>query len=331
MLRIEVSPQDLMASRFAISPLIETVHALWVLSGNREAGVLRDWAERSREPYARLAETVPGLRALVAVFRHKEYTPDFIAPPPAGVGVTFESEIEVVRSTPAERAQQEITRTLCGRRWPPEPTMRILRSPDVVPIFADALEAAWRRLVEPEWPRFNAILERDVVQRAGRLATYGWAAALDDLHPRVRWRADGDAGGHIEANVGARDGTHRLGGRGLLFVPSVFNHGVAAYLDDPWPYALVYPARGTAAPQSGPDGLGRLIGRTRTAILTELEAPATTTQLAARLGLSIGGTGDHIGALRDAGLIMGVRTGRSVLYQRTPLGDALANPSAHRP
>lgn len=331
MLRVEVSPQDVVASRFAISPLVETLHALWTLSGKRDAGVLRDWVARAREPYARLYETEPALRALLALFVPRQYNADFIAPPPTGVNVTFEAELEAMRATPPEQAHAEIARNLQGRQPPPEPIMRVLRGPDVVAMFADVLEAVWHKILAADWPRFHAILERDVVQRAGQLATYGWRAALNDLNPRVRWRDDDVTTGHIEVAVGAAEGTHRLGGRGLLFLPSVFVQDMGVYLEDAWPYALLYPARGVAAPQGGAGGLARLIGRTRTTILTELEVPATTTQLAARLGLSIGGTGDHIAALREAGLITGVRTGRSVLYQRTPLGDSLANPSAHRP
>ncbi|GII85496.1 ArsR family transcriptional regulator [Sphaerisporangium siamense] len=321
---IEVGPQDVMASRFAVSPLIETMHALRILSGHQEPGVHARWAERARAPYARLLRERPALAALAVLFRRGDYSADFIAPPPSGVNVAFEDELAVMRATPLAQARDEIARNLLGRPAAPPDLVAVLDRPDVVTLLADVLEAAWQGIVRPEWPRLQAILERDVVQRAGRLATYGWAAALEDLSPKVRWHTEG-AAGHIRVRMesAGEDRRHRLGGRGLLFVPSVFGHGVGAYLEHVWPYALVYTARGIAAEPVPAKGLARLIGRTRAEVL--LTVPATTTQLAALLGLSVGGAGDHVAALREAGLITGARVGRSVLYRRTPLGDALVN------
>ena len=59
---------------------------------------------------------------------------------------------------------------------------RILISDRAAGYVADVLAAAWRALLEPEWRTLRAILERDVVYRAGQLASKGWAAALTDLH-----------------------------------------------------------------------------------------------------------------------------------------------------
>jgi DNA-binding transcriptional ArsR family regulator len=111
-------------------------------------------------------------------------------------------------------------------------------------------------------------------------------------------------------------------------------------VDPPWPPALIYPARGVAAlwEQSGRaapgraapgrerpgTALDRLLGPSRAAVLIALEEPASTTQLVATLGQSLGGIGDHLAVLREAGLISRARSGRSVLYRRTPVGDALA-------
>ncbi|MEU0571972.1 winged helix-turn-helix domain-containing protein [Nonomuraea sp. NPDC005983] len=320
-MRIEVTPQDVVASRFAISPLIETMHAQWVLEGRAETVVHRRWAERRRATYRELERRHPVLRMLAAIAGNKgSDNVDFIAPPPAGLSVPFETELAAVRETPTEQAHEEIARSLAHRPPVSGHTRALLLGPDVVGLVADAYEALWREIISADWPRFHAILERDVVQRAGRLATYGWASALDDLSEQVRWHGDG----HIELGLSSPNSLHRLGGRGLLFLPSAFISAVGVYLEEAWPHALVYPARGIAAePPGRTAGLAVLIGRTRARILVELAVPATTTHLAALLGQSVGTTGGHLSALRGTGLVSGTRTGRSVLYARTPLGDAL--------
>ncbi|MGP3911147.1 DUF5937 family protein [Nonomuraea sp. 10N515B] len=324
---IEVTPQDLVASRFAISPLIETMHAQWVLAGRAEAGVHGQWVRRWRETYREVVRDHPALRAAGAISGNMgDANVDFIAPPPTAVDVPFEVELSSMRATPLEQAHEEIARVLAERRVP-DWVRDLLLGPDVVELLADAYEALWTEIISHEWPRFRAILQRDVAQRAGRLAAYGWEAALEDLSPRVHWQRSG----RIELEMKSISGPRRLGGKGLLFLPSAFMRTIAVYLEDAWPYAMIYPARGIAAAPPVPDAdLSSLIGRSRARILAELAEPATTTQLAALLGQSVGTTGEHVAALRRTGLIIGTRTGRSVLYVRTPLGDALikgAHPS----
>ncbi|MFG1704719.1 DUF5937 family protein [Nonomuraea sp. M3C6] len=318
---IEVTPQDLVASRFAISPLIETMHAQWVLAGRAEAGVHGQWAGRWRGTYRELVREHPALRAAAAISGNLgDSNVDFVAPPPTAVDVPFEAELASMRATPLEQAHAEITRVLAGRPVPGW-VRDLLLGPQVVERLADAYEALWTEILSHEWPRFRAVLQRDVAQRAGRLAAYGWAAALEDLSPRVHWRR----GGRIEIELLSAGGPRQLGGKGLLFLPSAFMRTIAVYLEDAWPYAMIYPARGIAtAPPAADADLSALIGRSRARILAELSEPATTTQLAALLGQSLGTTGGHLAALRRTGLITGTRTGRSVLYARTPLGDALA-------
>jgi DNA-binding transcriptional ArsR family regulator len=66
-----------------------------------------------------------------------------------------------------------------------------------------------------------------------------------------------------------------------------------------------------------------IAGRTRARLLTAIDAPRATTELATALGLSPGGVSAHLIALRDAGLLTGVRQVQAVLYARTPLADQL--------
>ncbi|MGW8379795.1 winged helix-turn-helix domain-containing protein [Streptomyces sp. ODS28] len=330
MLAIEVGPVDVAHTRYAISPLGEAMNALRVASGKQPAGALRPWADRIAPRYERLLRETPAVEALTALFRHGGYNADFVHPPPSGPDADFAGELAAVRATPPHQVRAEIARNLAGMRTPPRRVQRILDAPDVRTRLADAVEATWYALVGPDWPRLRTVLERDLVHRAGHLAMYGWAAALSDLDPRVAWRSEG-AEGVIEVRTGSRTvwERHQLGGRGLLLMPTVFGT-LISYVDPPWPYALVYPARGVAAllgpppAQGGAAALARLVGPARAQVLRALAVPATTTQLVRQLGLSLGAVGGHLAVLRASGLVTGTRTGRSVRYERTALGETLA-------
>ena len=326
-LRINVRNEDLTMSRFALSPLWELTQALRLLPGGSrqpDEPVLRRWLLRVRDRYRALAgETdLDVIRALSP----PGWGADFLAPVPASVHTTIGDLLDQVRSTPADQAQREVATALARQPRVDPRIERILTSDRAAGYVADVLAAAWLALLEPEWRTLRAILERDVVYRAGQLASKGWAAALDGLHADLDWRRGG-----IELTRWRTDEGAALDGRGLLFIPSVFVWpGLALSLDPPWPPALIYPARGVSAlwerpSQAGPGtALDRLLGTSRAAILLALQDPASTTQLAATLGQSLGGIGDHLAVLREAGLIARARSGRSVLYRRTPVGDALA-------
>lgn len=100
----------------------------------------------------------------------------------------------------------------------------------------------------------------------------------------------------------------------------------------PDPPQLAYPARGIGTlweprtPVAG-EAVAAVLGRSRTLLLTELDTPASTTVLAQRSGLSAAGVSQHLTALRNAGLVTAHRAGRSVLYARTSVADALLTPA----
>ncbi|QKG22495.1 ArsR/SmtB family transcription factor [Actinomadura verrucosospora] len=324
MYRIEVGQGDLAASRFGIAPLNEAITAIGLAAGRAPAGPVRPWVELARPRYAAIAAD-PAVRALAFLRRRHGYMADFIQPPPARPNLTVAEQLAVARATPLGQAREEIARNLDGLPAPEDDVRDVLDAPDVVRRLTDALEAAWGALVEPDWPVLRSILEQDIVHRAGRLAAYGWAEALDGLSRQVRWR-----GGAIEVDI-PDEGAYRLDGAGLMFVPTVFSElGVA--LERDWPYTLMYRARGVAAlwegrEPRGDDALARLLGRTRADLLRALAEPATTTWLGARLRLSLGGVGDHLAVLRASGLVTRERSGRSVLYRRTAVGDVLVGAS----
>lgn len=314
MLRFEVGTEDLAHSRFALSPAFELACLLRLLSrGGR--GLPAGWSARVRPAYQRLRRETE-LDSVHAITNARQGAA-FVVPPPQGMGQTWADDLATIAATPSKLARKEIGRALGDR----EPDVT-LRSKDVVRRLAEILDVAWRELLAPDWPLLRAIGERDVVHRAGQLSSGGWTGALGGLAGKIRW-----SDGAIEV-PGYRDKAVRPDG-GLLLVPSVLIWpGGAAFTEPPWPATLVYPARGSAAlhephPVTSPQALAQLLGRSRALVLMALDAPASTSQLASTLGLAIGAVGNHLAVLRDSGLVDRARSGRSVLYRRTPLGDAV--------
>jgi len=322
MLRIEVGPDDLAASRFAISPMGELESLLRKLDGPRSrtpsGAAIRSsrWAHR----YAPVRHTLDA--RVLAALRPVGWGPDLITPPPSGMARGPADDLAVIRATPSAIARAQIDRALQITGPVDDDVRAVLGQRNVTAWLGDALERIWLLLLAPDWPLLLAIAERDVLHRADRLARGGWAGALDDLHPSLRW-----AGGAVEI-LGRPDETTALDGRGLMFVPSVFMHpNLATYTEPPWQPAVVYPARGSAAlwetQTTTLRALARLLGPSRADVLAQLESPASTTQLVRVTGHTLGAVGDHLRVLREAGLVTRARQGRSVIYRRTPIGDAL--------
>jgi DNA-binding transcriptional ArsR family regulator len=71
-------------------------------------------------------------------------------------------------------------------------------------------------------------------------------------------------------------------------------------------------------------GMLGLVGRVRAVLLTALAEPASTTGLAARVGIPVSSVSEHLTILRATGLVSTTRTGRYLVHQRTALGMALA-------
>lgn len=310
---LRVHAENLAATRFALSPLAETIGALALLASGRRPAQLGVWVGRHRAAFHDLARD-PVVAALGATLTSgARWMPDFLVPPPPGMHTRVRDELAVVAATPPERARADLALG-AGGTCPPA-----LDRPDVAERTASALSRVWNRLVEPDWARTRAVLERDVVHRAGLLATYGWARALDGLSARIRWLGDGrleiNRYDHPDRSVGDAD---------VLLVPCSFGDGWLGIAPQQ-AYTIVYPARGIHAPATpaAHDSIDRLIGPTRSAVLRSLDGPATTSQLAAQLELSLATVSTHLAVLHAAGIVSRTRTGRSVLYARTDLGAGL--------
>ncbi|MFF3333798.1 DUF5937 family protein [Streptomyces sp. NPDC002888] len=321
--RLHFGEDDFLRCRFAVSPLWETQEVARTLKRPDRHGYHAPWLRRARE-----AADALDLSGLWLLMPRRGHSPDWLSPPPVGPAVGFEDEIAVVRAADPEAAREDTARSLAdtpgalgspwGRAWLADPARMIAE-------LADTLQEIWHTLVEPDWPRLRALLEADVAFHSRRLAEVGLGGLLPEINRRCGWHA-----GTLTVDSEGEHERH-LSGRGLVLMPSVFSWpDVVTGFDPPWQPTLVYPARGIGALWSEPadhtpDALVRLLGRGRATVLTALTDPATTTALAHRLALAPSSVSAHLTTLRDAGLLVARRYGHQVLYERTPLGMALAS------
>jgi hypothetical protein len=320
MITLRFGPAALANVRFAISPLVEVRRSRRLLDDPAGGALHLPWVVEARRLTADL-----DLSLLRALDPTGVYTPDFVSPPPDTPLAELEDELAVVAATPPEQARAEVERAY--RRKPPLPAVLEPFVADPVTGLAEVVEllgAYWDRALAPHWGRVRALLEGDVLHRARQMADGGAERLFADVDPTVSW-ADGVLSivkGTIEQDVDLED-------RGLLFVPSAFAWPDVVLVTDPkWQPTIVYPARGvgtlweTSGP-AAPEALGALLGKVRAGVLMALDRPRSTTDLAHALGVSAGGVSQHLGVLREAGLVHGHRVGRSVLYLRSPAGDGL--------
>ncbi|MGW0390847.1 DUF5937 family protein [Streptomyces sp. NPDC003042] len=318
-------PGDLLRCRFAVSPRWETHEAVRTLLRPRRHAYHLPWLQGIRAAADGL-----DLRPLWLLMPRAGHNPDFISPPPIGPSVTFEDELARVRAADPQAVREDLRRALACTPGALESDIgqRMLADPArAVRELADLTERAWLALVAPHWPRLRGLLEADILFHSRRLAAGGLEALFDGLHPDLRWHGDTDTLTIARATHHDRS----LAGQGLVLMPSAFGWpDVVGGFDAPWQPTLVYPARGigalwTAVSGPAPRALAGLLGRARAEVLCALREPASTTTLAHRLGLAPSTVSAHLKALRAAGLLTPSRHGHQVLYERTPLGIALAS------
>lgn len=311
--------------RFAISPMWEMTRSVKALKDPAGSALHLPWIEQTLPRLAGL-----DLAPLLALQSAPEYHPDFVNPPPSSPVVEFEDELETMLATPDEQIVAEIRYAYQGEQLPEVLERFIERPRSAIEDLAALMREYWERAHADHWPRMRSLLEPDVLYRSRQIADGGTARLFCDLDPGVSWsdgvlRIDGSCKGQMDVDE-----------RGLLLVPSVFVWPkVTALTLEPWQPTVVYPARGVGMLWSpdectAPEALERLVGRTRAALLSALDSPRSTTELAGELGLTAGGVSQHLAVLRDAGLVSGRRVARSVLYLRYEQGDALVDGSTSR-
>jgi DNA-binding transcriptional ArsR family regulator len=318
MIEYKFRTEDLSRVRFAISPLWETAAAIRALRNPSVGSHHLPWVKRIRPHLRELDLSLP-----LALLPRTGYMADFLTPPPISPLMSFEEEVETVRATPLDLVRQDV-QYLLEDGIPREQLQPFLDDPEgAVQRLGDALEAFWSAAMEPDWGRIQSLLEADILYRSRRLAEGGLDLLFSDLHGEVTWSGDVLT---IQCTCAVPE--LDLAGRGLVLSPTAFSpHKTSAMTEEPWQPTVIYPARGVAllweeaAP--APEALAKVLGRSRAALLTDLDAPRTTTDLAIRLDMTPGGVSQHLTALKDSGFVTARRNGRTVLYCRSELADQL--------
>ena len=319
---LSFTADDLAQVRFAPSPMWEVVTSFRIL---REPGlypVHGPWFDQVRPRLAACGLLNGRLATLIPAHG---YLPDFLNPPPTGATPTLAAELDVIRATPYAQLVADLD-YLGHRHGPRGPFVQKLRDHPETAMeeLINEIRQYWDTAIAPYWSRIKTVLEADVFHRARQVAEHGAVRLFNELHPDVSW------------NSGTLQMLHRRrilcrddNAPGLILVPSVFAWGKiltrAGAGDVP---QLCYGSRGVGTlferRSSGPsESIAAVLGRSRALLLAELEAPASTTELASRTGMSAGGVSEHLMALRGAGMVSAHRTGRSVLYARTSVADSL--------
>ncbi|MCF6525148.1 helix-turn-helix transcriptional regulator [Streptomyces sp. JJ36] len=323
MISFVLGVEDLADTRFALSPLHETLFSLRVLQDPGLSPLHLPWR---RSVLGSLGTLDTGL--LMSLVAQRRTLPDFLTPNPQSFAPSFDEQLAVVRQSSCARVRHDLRLAHA-----PDPVPEALRDATAAEDAAVAglrdaicalLRRYWEVAVEPVWPQMRLVLEADMTYRARRLALGGARQLFADMHPNLHWQ-DGELFVHKMIS------RHRVvaSDRGLLLLPSVFAHKPAPPVSPDEPPSLVYPSRGVATlwgsemPAPDPAALTSLLGAPRARLLGLLEEPLPTAELARRLRVTPSAVSQHLRVLHSTGLVTRTRDGRHVLYRRSSLGDRL--------
>ncbi|WP_405164587.1 DUF5937 family protein [Nocardia sp. NBC_01499] len=322
-LSIDLGVGELAATRFAISPLSETVSGLQQLAGRqRQTGNL-PWLRWAADELAAAPLDLPRTWPLIANGRAS--WPEFLVPAPMGTESSITDDLEALQRTSAEQVRASLRRVF-GHTLPESIAALAARPIAGLGAIAAELLAAHDRLIAPHWPRIRAVLDADVSYRARHLVTGGAEKLFADLHSDLHWR---DSRLILRRTRWQSERPVTLGPGGLVLIPVVLGTpDVLIKMRTSTQTTVRYPARGigalwTAGKQAPAGSAVRLLGRVRTELLETLRSPATTADLARMFGVTPSAVSQHLRVLRDSGLIARERSGRNVLYVTTALGIRL--------
>jgi DNA-binding transcriptional ArsR family regulator len=322
-IKIYVTPDDLLETRFAYSPLVELSNSFQVLVTPAYHPLYRRWVDEALR--ALHGVELPFMESLILPHdplpRHN-YVPDFLTPTPTIVQLSLEPELEQLMNLPDEIIHASIHRLIENAGESEIRLFFLNYTREAVYCLVEELRLYWRRTLESHWNRLTAILDGDVLYHARRLAVEGPEEMLRSMHPKLTFRD-----GMIEL-LKNRDEEFHLEGRGMQLVPSIFAGDMLSYqLVPEWQPMLLYSPRGLGLWQQSVrernPSLELALGEGRARVLQTLATPSNTGEIARRLDISAGAASQHLSRLQQAGLVEPNRSGRRVYYRLTDRGAQL--------
>ncbi|UXW85325.1 helix-turn-helix domain-containing protein [Microbacterium azadirachtae] len=315
-----LSPGDIQAVRFGISPGHELAHAVRVLLRPEQYPLAWGWLKNVRD---RLPGDAFGV--LAHVIGADGYMPDFVTTT-ARWDLGPDDELAALREAPLAGMRVDLGKMVVRSSGRRQDALRRMQDDPAWAraMIADAWAEVWEAAMAPVWPQLERILRSDIAVRSRTIATEGLAAMASGIHPQVSW---GDGSVRVRLRRHSEDVDCR--GGGLVLVPSVMSSwGCMVITEPPAQPTLFYPARGvTAGWAADAEDLVRaleaLIGPVRAGILFTAHVPRTTSRVAAEAGIAVSTASHHLTVLRDAGLIVSTRDGARMMHLRAPLGEAL--------
>jgi DNA-binding transcriptional ArsR family regulator len=315
---------ELARTRFAISPLSETLSGLQLLGSRDHRDSNLRWIRWARDTLADRPLQLP--RTWPLIVSDRPSWPEFLFPAPTDAETTIEESLAALRRTTARQVRASLRRVFGDGLPAAAAELATHPSAGLAAITAE-LQQAHDQLIAPHWARIRAVLDADIAYRAKQLAAGGADQLFTDLHPDLRWKR-----GRLTLDHDPRDRTIIPKRAGLVLLPVVLgpsNVLIKGFTSTQ--ITLRYPARGvgtlwTAGTRPVHGSTIRLLGRQRAALLEALRSPANTTDLARALSVTPSAISQHLRVLRQSGLITGERIGRTVLYLTTERGLDLLDP-----
>ena len=313
MLTIAVSTDDVASVRFAPNAVWESFSSIRAIAH-----------PRSHLLHSRLAKLLPArpdfdLGLLFELAEPCQWVPDIFGPVPTGTIHDPMGQYDALGETDPDVVSGDLAFL---REAAPASAAAAMGPAEYVDRVTAALKGYHRAVLAPLWERVVAITEADIAHRHAKVVEDGIGVAIDDLHDKLSY-----AEAKIRVDMSEHDIAVEAKGAGVWFVPSVFLWpwvSVEFETDQP---VISYAARGSGLvwerPRNNGHSLSSLIGRSRAAILEHLAVPRSTTWLARSLHLAPATVSGHLAVMSASGLLDSRKSGREVLYARTPVAESL--------